>query len=168
MNLVRRDEDVVLFLVRIQPGLGLQIAVFSLVSRRNRFRPHKPKSIPMQIQPPTHQPLTATPNRSLHAIPQASAARPSGGRMSLIMSGSRLGIAHISSPRRASSPRATRRVSCSTSRRRSRPPPRPSSRMSCLYPALLPADRVILASRSRSLRPGEFLSARGYGVRAMA
>jgi hypothetical protein len=72
---------------------------------------------------------------------------------------SRVGSDHISSPERTRSPCPTSRVSCSRSSRRSRPPPRPSSRTSCLYPASPPAERPICASRSRSPR--------GCGVRAM-
>ena len=48
-------------------------------------------------------------------------------------------------------PRAVSRANCSSSRRRSRPPPSPSSRTNCLYPAFRPAEAAIRATSSRSV-----------------
>ena len=61
------------------------------------------------------------------------------------------GMLQISRSSLASWPRAVSRASCSSSRRLSRPPPSPSSRTNCLYPALPPADRAMRATSSRSV-----------------
>ena len=55
---------------------------------------------------------------------------PRGARA--VRSGAAEGMAHCSLSVLMRSPRAVMRASCSSRRRRSRPPPRPSSRMSCL------------------------------------
>ena len=79
--------------------------------------------------------------------PAIASARPGRAVFSNVAPGS----AHCSNSVFTSSPRAVIRASCSSNRRRSRPPPSPSSRISCLYPARCPAERSMRRINSRSV-----------------
>ena len=99
------------------------------------------------------------PERTAASVPAKRAPGRADSRFGTSASGVFLGMPHKPSPNCTSSPRPTRPIICSRSNRRSRPPPSPNSRTSCLYPAFWPAERAILASRSRSVW--------GWGERAI-
>ena len=133
------------------------------------LRPHKTIAVAMQIellQPagpaspsarlysryPIHAQFGACPERSQRVRDEASLTRA-------VFSGAALGSAHCSASIFTISPRAVIRASCSSSSRRSRPPPSPSSRTSCLYPRAGPPSARCASRSSRSVR--------GYGVFAI-
>ena len=107
------------------------------------IRPDEPIPIAMQIEPSRQQPVPRSAMLHRHLHP------PRFTRF--VFSGVAAGRLHCSLSIFTSSPRAVIRASCSSSNRRSRPPPKPSSRISCLYPARCPGERSISRISSRSV-----------------